>query len=172
MAEITAQKVNELRNKTGLGMMECKKALTEAGGDVDKAIENLRKKGVKTSIMERAATEGRVAASVSPDRKRAAAVEVVCNTDFTAKSDPVARFADLALQRLLSSGAGDSLAEDSQIKSELTLASQQTGENVQLRAELGSVKDRLQTLERIATEQPSRLARDIDALQIDTGGNA
>jgi hypothetical protein len=47
-----------------------------------------------------------------------------------------------------------------------------TGENVQLRAELGSVKDRLQTLERIATEQPSRLARDIDALQIDKGGNA
>lgn len=47
-----------------------------------------------------------------------------------------------------------------------------TGENVQLRAELGSVKDRLETLERIATDQPSRLARDIDALQIDEGGNA
>jgi hypothetical protein len=47
-----------------------------------------------------------------------------------------------------------------------------TGENVQLRAELGSVKDRLETLERIATDQPSRLARDIDALQIDKGGNA
>lgn len=47
-----------------------------------------------------------------------------------------------------------------------------TGENAQLRAELGSVKDRLETLERIATEQPSRLARDIDALQIDKGGNA
>jgi len=47
-----------------------------------------------------------------------------------------------------------------------------TGENAQLRAELGSVKDRLETLERIATDQPSRLARDIDALQIDKGGNA
>jgi elongation factor Ts len=133
MAEITAQKVNELRNKTGLGMMECKKALTEAGGDVDKAVENLRKKGVKTSIMERAATEGRVAASVSPDSKHAAAVEVVCNTDFTAKSDPVARIADLALQQLLSQGGtGGNLAEDGRIKSELTAVAQQTGENVQL----------------------------------------
>jgi hypothetical protein len=47
-----------------------------------------------------------------------------------------------------------------------------TGENAQLRAELGAIKDRLQTLERIATDQPSRLARDIDALQIDKGGNA
>jgi hypothetical protein len=47
-----------------------------------------------------------------------------------------------------------------------------TGENAQLRAELGAVKDRLETLERIATDQPSRLARDIDALQIDKGGNA
>jgi len=47
-----------------------------------------------------------------------------------------------------------------------------TSENAQLRAELGSVKDRLETLERIATDQPSRLARDIDALQIDKGGNA
>lgn len=47
-----------------------------------------------------------------------------------------------------------------------------TGENAQLRAELGSIKDRLETLERIATDKPSRLARDIDALQIDKGGNA
>jgi hypothetical protein len=47
-----------------------------------------------------------------------------------------------------------------------------TGENAQLRAELGSIKDRLETLERIATDQPSRLARDIDALNVDKGGNA
>ena len=57
MAEITAKLVNELRAKTSLGMMECKKALTETAGDVEKAIENLRKKGVKTSITDRAANE-------------------------------------------------------------------------------------------------------------------
>ena len=61
MADITAKMVNDLRNKTGLGMMECKKALTETSGDIEKAIEYFRKKGVKASITERAASEGRVA---------------------------------------------------------------------------------------------------------------
>src|SRR4051812_3902041 len=56
MAEISAKLVNELRAKTGLGMMECKKALTEAGGDLGTAVDNLRKKGVKASLTERAAT--------------------------------------------------------------------------------------------------------------------
>ena len=93
MAEITAKMVNELRGKTGLGMMECKKALTETGGDIEKAIDYFRKKGVKTSITERAATEGRVAAAVSPDRKRGVIVEINCNTDFTAKSEPVGKIA-------------------------------------------------------------------------------
>ena len=57
MADITAKLVNDLRNKTGLGMMECKKALTETAGDIDKAIEYFRKKGVKASITERASSD-------------------------------------------------------------------------------------------------------------------
>jgi len=90
MADITAKMVNDLRAKTGLGMMECKKALTETGGDVDKAVEYFRKKGVKTSVTERAANEGRAMAALGGDGKSAAAVEVKCNTDFAAKSEPVA----------------------------------------------------------------------------------
>src|SRR5690242_10514813 len=76
MATITAQMVNELRSKTGQGMMECKKALTETGGDVEKAVEYFRKKGVKTSITERTASEGRVVASSTDHGHVAAAIMV------------------------------------------------------------------------------------------------
>jgi len=71
MAEITAKMVNELRAKTGQGMMECKKALQEVGGDKEKAVEYFRKKGIKASLGERTATEGRVVGAVSPDKKAA-----------------------------------------------------------------------------------------------------
>ncbi len=131
MAEITAKLVNELRGKTGLGMMECKKALTETAGDVEKAIDYFRKKGVKTSITERTATEGRVAAAVSPDRKRGVIVEFNCNTDFTAKSEPVGKIAAAAAAKLLAN-PGVNLADDPAIKADLVTVSQQTGENVQL----------------------------------------
>jgi elongation factor Ts len=131
MAEITAKLVNELRAKTGLGMMECKKALTESAGSIEQAIENFRKKGVKTSITARAATEGRVAVAVSADKKRGAIVEVNCNTDFTAKSEPLAKIADAATQKLLSNPDAK-LADDPALKDQLVSASQQTGENVQI----------------------------------------
>ena len=80
MAEITAKLVNELRAKTGQGMMECKKMLTEFGGDIEKAIEGFRKKGVKASLSERAASEGRVLGVATDDGKAAAIVEINCNT--------------------------------------------------------------------------------------------
>jgi elongation factor Ts len=131
MAEINAKVVNDLRAKTGLGMMECKKLLVEAGGDLQKAIDIARKKGVKASIAERASTEGRVTAEITADKKRGAVVEVVCNTDFTAKSEPVAKVAKLAIDRLLNQPAAN-LADDAEIKGELTSVSQVTGENVQI----------------------------------------
>jgi elongation factor Ts len=131
MAEITAKLVNDLRAKTGLGMMECKKALTEFAGDVEKAIEGLRKKGVKTSVTERAANEGRVMAVVSADGKTAAAVEVKCNTDFAAKVDPVTKVLEIGTQELLKNTSVD-LNANQQIKDLLVTASQQTGENIQL----------------------------------------
>jgi elongation factor Ts len=131
MATITASLVNELRAKTGQGMMECKKMLTETNGDLQAAIDAFRKKGVKTSIAERAANEGRVFAASTADQKTSVAVEINCNTDFTAKSDPIFKILEKAAHKLLHNPQA-SLADDADLKQELTAASQQTGENVVL----------------------------------------
>ena len=89
MAEITAAMVKELREKTDAPMMECKKALTEAGGDLEKAEEILRVKlGNKASkAAGRVAAEGVVAIHISADQKLGAMIEVNCETDFVAKND-------------------------------------------------------------------------------------
>ena len=96
MAEITAGLVKELREMTGLGMMECKKALSEAGGDLQKAEELLRiKSGAKASkAAGRIAAEGVVGAFVSPDGGLGALVEVNCETDFVAKNEDFLAFAN------------------------------------------------------------------------------
>jgi len=95
MAEITAALVKELREITGLGMMECKKALEEAGGDIKKAEELLRiKSGAKASkAANRVAADGAVATWLSPDGKTGALVEVNAETDFVAKNPDFAQFA-------------------------------------------------------------------------------
>ena len=95
MAEITAGLVKELREMTGLGMMECKKALSEAGGDLKKAEELLRiKSGAKASkAAGRVAAEGVVGVYVAPDGKSGALVELNCETDFVAKNDDFLAFA-------------------------------------------------------------------------------
>src|SRR5438445_9638947 len=131
MAEITAKLVNDLRAKTGQGMMECKKALQETGGNVEKAIDYFRQKGVKTSLTERVAGEGRMIGAQSPDKKSAALVEVNCNTDFTAKSEPVQKLGAIAAQALLKNNAANP-SEDSAVKAELTAVAQTTSENVQV----------------------------------------
>jgi elongation factor Ts len=130
MAEITAKLGKDLRAKTGQGMMECKKALQESGGDLEKAIEYFRKKGVKASLSERAATEGRVMGAVSPDGKSAALVEVNCNTDFTAKSEPFAAVGNAAAAAL-AKAEGD-VSTNPQVAAEITKVSQTTGENVRI----------------------------------------
>jgi elongation factor Ts len=86
---ITAAQVNELRQKTGAGMMDCKKALTESDGDFEKAIEILRKKGasVASKRAEKSANEGMVVTKLSDDNKKASIIEVNCETDFVAKSN-------------------------------------------------------------------------------------
>lgn len=129
MAAITPQLVNDLRAKTGLGMMECKKLLSETGGDITKAIEEARKKGVKTSITDRAATEGRV--EVLTSGSTAVAVEITCNTDFAAKSEQVAKIASLVAQKIVGNPAAD-VAGDASIKDALVSAAQVTGENIQV----------------------------------------
>lgn len=95
MAEITAQMVKELRDLTGLGMMECKKALSETGGDMKAAEDLLRiKSGAKASkAAGRIAAEGMIAAHIAPDSKSGALVEVNCETDFVARNEDFINFA-------------------------------------------------------------------------------
>ena len=93
--DIPAKDVKELRERTGAGMMDCKAALTEAGGDMDKAIELLRVKGQAKAAKrgERAASEGLVSTYVHHNGKVGAMVEVDCETDFVARNEDFAAFA-------------------------------------------------------------------------------
>ncbi|MBZ0200033.1 MAG: translation elongation factor Ts [Ignavibacteriaceae bacterium] len=99
---ITAAQVNELRKKTGAGMMDCKKALTEADGDFQKAIEILRKKGaaVAAKRAEKTATEGVVLTKLSDDKTKAVVVEVNCETDFVANSNDFTQFTNYVLEAI------------------------------------------------------------------------
>ena len=117
MAEITASMVKELRELTGLGMMECKKALEESGGDIKKAEELLRiKSGAKASkAASRVASEGAVGIHVSPDAKLGAMVEVNCETDFVARNPDFAAFAK-ALAELVASASPADVAALSAMK--------------------------------------------------------
>jgi elongation factor Ts len=109
MAEITASMVKELRERTDAPMMECKKALAEAGGDMARAEEILRVKlGNKASkAASRVAAEGIVAIWISPDAKLAAMVEVNCETDFVAKNDEFIAFANRLAQLVAERNPGD-----------------------------------------------------------------
>ena len=101
MSAINAALVKELRDKSGAGMMDCKNALVEAQGDLDKASEILRKKGIAkaTKKADRAANEGRIEAYIHPGSKLGVLVEVNCETDFVANTDDYARFCrDVAMQ--------------------------------------------------------------------------
>jgi elongation factor Ts len=99
--EISAKDVKALRERTGAGMMDCKKALTEAAGDIEQAIEILRvRQGKKVQDLgERVATEGTVQAYVHAGAKVGVLIEVDCNTDFVATNEDFVRFArDVAMQ--------------------------------------------------------------------------
>jgi len=100
MPEITAQMVKELREKTGAGMMDCKKALTETGGDFDKAVDYLREKGISKAAGKagRATKEGLIASYIHPGSKLGVLVEVNCETDFVARTDDFQNFVkDIAM---------------------------------------------------------------------------
>ncbi len=92
--EITAAMVKDLRERTGVGMMDCKAALKESSGDIEKAIELLRKKGIATAMKRggRAASEGQVQSYIHAGGKIAVLVEVNCETDFSGKSDDFTEF--------------------------------------------------------------------------------
>ncbi|MES2364748.1 MAG: translation elongation factor Ts [Pseudomonadota bacterium] len=112
MAEITASMVKELRERTGLGMMECKKALTETDGDMSAAEDLMRiKSGAKASkAAGRIAAEGVIGSFVSPDGKVGALVEINCETDFVAKNEDFLAFAKSVAQLSAQSGITDAAA--------------------------------------------------------------
>ena len=102
MAEITAALVAKLRGMTGAGMMECKKALTEAKGDVNAAVDVLRKAGTLTAgkIAAREAREGVIARYIAPDGRTGVLVEVNCQTDFVARNEMFVAFAEEVARKL------------------------------------------------------------------------
>jgi len=142
MPEISASRVMELRQRTGLPMMECKKALTEAEGDLGKAEELLRiRSGAKASkASSRVAAEGVVGIAVAPDAKTAAMVEVNCETDFVAKNDEFRAFANEIAQIVLREQPGDvdalagrTLAAGDTIEARRIALVQKIGENMTIR---------------------------------------
>ena len=101
MAEITASLVKQLRERTGAGMMECKKALEETGGDIDKAVEVLRKRGIASASKKaaRATRQGVIGAYIHPGAQLGVLVEVNCESDFVARTDDFQNLVkDVAMQ--------------------------------------------------------------------------
>jgi len=134
---ITAAQVNELRQKTGAGMMDCKKALTEADGNFEKAIEILRKKGASVAAKraEKTANEGLVLTKVSDNKETGIIVEVNCETDFVAKSDDFTKFANNVLETISSAkpaNVDDLLDKNSGIKNQLNDLLGKVGEKIQI----------------------------------------
>ncbi len=136
---ISASQVKELRDKTGAGMMDCKRALTEADGDYEKAIEILRKKGASVAAKraERTANEGIILTKIIDD-KVGFIVEVNCETDFVAKSDDFINFAELVLKAAVAGSPAnvDELLklnyDEKNINDELTNVIGKIGEKIEI----------------------------------------
>jgi len=141
MTEISASLVKELREMTGLGMMECKKALSEAGGDLRKAEELLRiKSGAKASkAAGRVAAEGVIGAYLSPDARLGALIEVNCETDFVAKNGDFLAFARALAELVAGAAPADVTAlsaltlDGSTIEDRRQKLVQKIGENISIR---------------------------------------
>lgn len=140
--QISAQLVNELRTRTGAQMMECKRALVEAAGNMDKAIDILRTKGLANAAKkaDRTANDGLVATALSPDQSQGAIVMMSCETDFVAKTDDFVKFmASLAQHALKHTPATPEAMltqsmEGATVKDTITGVISKLGENMQLRA--------------------------------------
>jgi elongation factor Ts len=133
---ITAAMVKELRERTGLGMMDCKKALTDAGGDMELAIDELRKKSALKAAKKagRTTADGLLGIRVADDGKRGALVEVNIETDFAAKNEKFIAFVDEVLTAFFESGSDDVaavMAEGLDAKRETLV--QEIGENISVR---------------------------------------
>ena len=109
MAEITAANVGKLREMTGAGLMDCKKALTEANGEIDAAVDILRKKGIATAGKKggRAANEGVIVQHVAPGGRLGLLVEINCETDFVARNDTFKAFCEDVAKKLAANPSSD-----------------------------------------------------------------
>lgn len=141
MATITAAMVKELREKTGAGMMDCKKALTATEGDAEKAVDWLREKGIAKAEKKagRVAAEGAVAAYVSADAKTGCVVEINCETDFAAGNDQfkelLAKVAEHIVARKPATldALNDSVLDGKKVADLITEATATIGEKISLR---------------------------------------
>ncbi len=127
MAEITVAQISKLRQQTGAGMMDCKKALTETDGDVEAAVEWLRKKGAATAEKKSSRTtlEGIIARNLTPDGKKGTLVEINCETDFVAKNEKFQEFCNEVATMYCENPEVD-------LEEKRTKAVAETGENIQL----------------------------------------
>lgn len=183
---ITAKMVKELREKTGAGMMDCKKALSETNGDMERAIEVLREKGLAAAAKKsgRVAAEGIIKTYISEDKKNGAMIELNCETDFVAINEDFVGFAE-KVTKIVAEGNFTTVEEvlaanfegDKTIQEALTELIAKIGENMSLRrfekfsVENGIVKDyihgagRIGVMLELASEKESEvldvLAKDI-----------
>ena len=135
MAEITAALVKELRERTGLGMMDCKKALTAADGDIEKAIDDMRAAGAIKAAKKSGniAAEGAIAVKVAADNKAAVIIEVNSQTDFLALQDDFKGFVAASLEQAFNDKLTDAAPlVEAREEARLALVSK-TGENVNIR---------------------------------------
>ncbi|WP_447843952.1 translation elongation factor Ts [Pseudomonas aeruginosa] len=135
MAEITAAMVKELRERTGLGMMECKKALTAAGGDIEKAIDDMRAAGAIKAAKKAGniAAEGSIAVKIAADNKAAVIIEVNSQTDFLALEDDFKGFVAESLEKAFNEKLTDAAPlVEAREEARLALVAK-TGENVNIR---------------------------------------
>lgn len=135
MAEITAALVKELRERTGAGMMECKKALVEANGDIELAIDNMRKSGQAKAAKKagRVAAEGVILTRISEDGKYGVIVELNCETDFVAKDTAFKAFGDAVADAALQERLTDVEALKAKFEEQRTALVAKIGENINIR---------------------------------------
>lgn len=132
MTDVTATMVRDLRARTGVGMMECKKALVAANGEMDLAIEELRKAGQAKAVKkgDRIAAEGLVTVAMSPDQRTAVIVEVNCETDFVQREDKFKDFCEKVASAALNKGT-ENIAAD--LDEDRLVLITKIGENVNIR---------------------------------------
>lgn len=135
MAVITAALVKELRERTAAGMMECKKALVEADGDIELAIDNMRKSGQAKAAKKagRVAAEGVILTKISADSKYGIIMEVNCETDFVAKDAGFLAFANAVAETALTERSSDIEALQAKFEEQRTTLVAKIGENINIR---------------------------------------